>query len=141
MIRCLHIALCMLLLSGCYKDEIDLDTLNDNPFDREYEGPSPFYDVQSSTEWVTLQGQQVQRQVITFRVNEELFLSPVAGYSVYVHEIGTSVSQVLQPDPPVSNRFKYYRIDQPLFGVPVCLEARLGNNQSTAGASTICATL
>jgi hypothetical protein len=141
MIKCLHIALCMLLLSGCYKDEIDLDSLNDNPFDRDYKGPAPFYDVQTSTEWVTIQGQQVQRQVITFRVNEELFLSPVSNYAVHVQEIGTSASQLVQSDPPGSNRFKYYRLGQPLFGVPVCLEARLANNQSIAGANTICATL
>ena len=40
---------------------------------------------------------------------------------------------------PGGNLFKYQR--QPVPGQQVCLELRLSNNLSTAGAETICVTL
>jgi hypothetical protein len=140
--RGLYILLGALLITGCYKDEIDLESLNNNPFDRDYQGPAVFVSQGTFMETVTIvypPPVQVQMQVIEFRVREELFLADNVAYSVQVVDQENGTTHLLNPDPPGSDKFKYYR--SPVPGVPVCVELRLANNQSTAGAETICETL
>lgn len=138
--KTLHILFGVLLLSGCYKDDINLDELNNNPFDRDYEGPAMFELIGTYVELVTISGSTVQQQVIEFRVREENFLSP-ASYSVHLKDPALGTSHLLQPDPPLSDHFKYYRLAAVAEGQEICLELRLSNNQSTAGMEVICATL
>lgn len=137
--RTAHIAmLLMLSLSACYKDEVDVAALNNNPFDGDYSGPAVFALDDTFLQTVSIGGSTIVYQVITFHVNEELFLSP-AVYSVTLRDLQAEATEVLNPVPAGSNTFQYLR--EPASGVTICLELRLTNNQSTAGAETICATL
>ena len=138
--KILTLLLGSILLSSCYKDDVDIEKLNNNPFDRDYEGPAVFELIGTYVEVVTIEEQNVSFQVIEFRVKEELFLSP-ASYSVQVTDPALDDQVLLQPDPPLSDRFKYYRPAAPAFGQPICIDLRLSNNQSAAGRETICATL
>ncbi len=134
-----HIALLVLFaLSSCSKDEVDVTTLNNNPFDPEYAGPAVFALDDTFLQTVNIGGNNIVYQIITFHVNEDLFLSPSV-YSVTLKDLEADVTQVLNPVPSGSNTFQYLR--EPAPGISVCLELRLTNNQSTAGAETICATL
>ncbi len=138
--KILALVLCSILLAGCYKDDIDIEKLNNNPFDRDYVGPPVFELIGTYVEEVTQNETTTLQQVIEFRVKEELFLSP-SSYSVYVLDQAINDRLVVQPDPPLSDRFKYYRIAAPAFGQEVCIEVSLWNDQSVAGSETICATL
>lgn len=138
--KIIHIVLASLLLTACYKDEIDVEKLKDNPFDRDYEGPAIFELIGTYVELVTIGGSTVQQQVIEFRVREELFLAP-ASYSVHLKDLGVGTNHMLQPNPPLSDRFKYYRLAEWAEGQEVCVELKLSNNQSTARMEVICATL
>jgi hypothetical protein len=132
------VLLSTLLLGGCYKDEIDIASLNTNPFDRDYQGPAVFQLVGTYTEVVNINGVNALRQVVEFTVREDLFLQPTT-YSVYVREQGAATGEFIAPEPPGSNIFRYKRAPQP--GVQLCLELRLANNFTTAGAEVVCATL
>ena len=126
------------VLVGCYKDEVDVDTLRNNPFDRDYDGPAVFEAVGTYTQQVSTGQGNVLYQVIEFRVREDLFLAP-ATYGVLVKDLLSGVEEPATPLTPGGNIFKYQR--QPVPGQQVCLELRLTNNLSTAGAETICVTL
>ena len=77
----------MLLMSACYKDDLDPAQLTNNPFDPEYVGENVFVSEGTYTETVFVpQIGNVLRQVIAFRVRSELFLSDVT-YSVRVHDL------------------------------------------------------
>jgi hypothetical protein len=136
MMRYAHILLGMLLLTSCYKDEVDIDALNYNPFDRDYEGPAMFEFVSTYQQAVTIGGVPTVRQIIEFRVREDRFLEP-AVYSVHVTEQGgLPQGEYLSPDPPGTNIFKHITGVNP--GATVCLELRLANNLSVAGAEVMC---
>lgn len=127
-----------LLIGGCYKDEVDVSRLTNNPFDPQYVGPPVFEGQGTSLQQVNIGGATVLYQIIAFRVRSELFLSP-ATYGVEVRDQQSGQVQVLSPDPPGSDQFRYRRA--PLPGQPVCVELRLSNDQSTARAETLCVTL
>lgn len=127
------------LLSGCYKDNVDVSELNTNPFDRDYEGPAVFEFEETFLQTVNIGGTNILYQIIVFRVKEELFLSP-ASYSVQLRDLqNEDPNATATPVSPGSARFRYQRAPAP--GQQVCLELRLANNQSAARAETICATL
>lgn len=128
----------LLSLSGCYKDALDDRLPTDNPFDREYDGPTVFVSEGTYTQVTNIGPVSVLRQVIAFRVRSELFLSPTP-YSVQVRDLQSGVTELLNADPPGSDNFKFFR--EPAPGQSICLELRLSNNQSAAGPTTICATL
>lgn len=127
-----------LLSGGCFKDDVDVARLTNNPFDPEYTGPPVFEGQGTSLQQVSIGGSTVLYQVIAFRVRSELFLAP-ASYGVEVRDQQSGQVLNLSPDPPGSDQFRYRRA--PLPGQPVCLELRLSNDQSTARAETLCATL
>jgi hypothetical protein len=130
----------MLLLSACYKDDLDPARLTNNPFDPEYVGENVFVSEGTFTETVFIpQIGTVVRQVIAFRVRSELFLSD-ATYSVRVHDLENGQTILLDADPPGGDSFKYYKQNL-VIGSPVCLELRLSNNLSAARAEEICVTL
>lgn len=139
MMRFLSILIGAALLTSCYKDEVDLAGMTNNPFDRDYDGPARFTLIGTYVETVDLGPGQSEQQVIEFEVHEEHFLQPTS-YFVHVTEQGTGITELL-PSQAGSDRLKYYRISPPAFGVPICIELRLSNNGSNAGAETICATL
>ena len=129
----------LVLLSGCYKDNVDPAKLNNNPFDRDYVGENIFIYQQTYTQIVNIGGSNVVYQVIEFRVREELFLAPAA-YTVRVRDLqNEDPNASATPEAPGSNVFRYLRA--PAQGQQICLELRLANNENTAGPQTICATL
>jgi hypothetical protein len=130
----------MLLMSACYKDDLDPAQLTNNPFDQEYVGENVFVSEGTYTETVFVpQIGNVLRQVIAFRVRSELFLSDVT-YSVRVHDLENDQTILMDADPPGGDSFKYYKQNL-VIGTPVCLELRLSNNLSAARAEEICVTL
>lgn len=135
--RYLPILAACFLLTGCYKDEVDLATLNNNPFDPEYQGPAVF--ASEGTWQVVIQagGNSVVMQDIGFRVNEDLFLAP-ATYSVAVKDLYSGIGSEAAPTSE-PGRWIYRR--GPLPGQEVCIELRLMNSTSTARPETICVTL
>ncbi len=135
----LHIIAMLLLLSGCYKDEIDLEGMKNNPFDRDYQGPAVIELVGTYVESTTIAGAPAQQQVIEFRVREELFLTP-SPYALHVVEHGVNATYTLSPVTPGSDRFKYYRLGA-ITADPVCVDVALTNNGSFATPYTICASL
>jgi hypothetical protein len=138
MMRLLHLIAVVSMLSGCGK-EVDTASLNNNPFDPDYSGPSVY---ELDTTYVTttvINGVPLSLQTIAFMVKEELLLSDVA-YSVQVKDIAEDFITVVDPNPPNSNHFTYSR-PAAMVGVPVCLELRLYNNLSAARADRLCATL
>jgi hypothetical protein len=138
--KLLHITVLLLatFLVGCYKDDVDVEALRNNPFDRDYDGPAVFEAIGTYTQQVSTGQGNVLYQVIEFRVREDLFLAP-ATYGVRVTDLLSDMEADATPLNPGGNLFKYQR--QPVPGQQVCLELRLSNNLSTAGAETICVTL
>ena len=136
--RCSWLA-ALLVFLGCGKGELDPGTLNNNPFDPDYNGPAVFELDTTYAEPVVVGGSTLIYQAIIFRVKEELFLSPAA-YSVKMTDQLNDFTTVLEPNPSNSDRFKYLR-SEPLPNIAVCLELRLFNNLSAARAEQICATL
>jgi hypothetical protein len=133
----------LLGLTGCRKDDVQIAALNTNPFDADYAGADVF--VPEGTELVveSIPGVgTISRQVIRFRVRNELFLSAQQGrpYSVRVVDEAAGVSLFLDQPGPGEHRFTYSR-SEPSPGVPVCIELRLANNFSVARPETICVTL
>ena len=138
MMRLLQLTAIALLFLGCGK-EVDPASLDNNPFDPDYSGPSVF---EVDTTYVTttvVNGVPLSLQTIAFVVKEELLLSDAA-YSVQVKDIAEDFITVVDPNPPNSNRFTYSRPGAQV-GVPVCLDLRLYNNLSAARADRLCATL
>ncbi|MBL0128882.1 MAG: hypothetical protein IPP83_15815 [Flavobacteriales bacterium] len=133
------VLIAVLALASCGKGELDPDTLTNNPFDPDYDGPAVFALDTTYLEVVSIPGATLLNQAIVFHAKAELFLSD-ASYSVKVVDRISGMSFTLDPNPANSDRFKYVR-SEPVIGAPVCLELRLFNNQSAARAEQICATL
>lgn len=128
-----------MLATGCYKDELDVATLDNNPFDPAYTGPPVFEAIGTYLETTTIPGLgTITRQVFEFRVRNELFLSP-ASYSVQVLDLTNNIVSVVDQSAPGVHILKYYRLGDP--APQLCVELRLRNNFSTAGAETLCADL
>ena len=137
-----HILLALLLLpllvSSCYKDEVDIATLNNNPFDPGYVGPNVFSFDTTYTE--PIQGTGGIRQVFQFKVNSSLFLAP-QDYAVYIEDdLLPPADPYVYQVPPGSDVLRYYRL---VFqqGQEVCLRMRLSNNYHEGRAETVCGTL
>lgn len=129
----------LLLISGCYKDSLDVAKLNNNPFDRDYVGEAIFEYDTTFLQTVNIGGSNVVYQVIEFRVREELFLAPAA-YTVKVRDLQSgNPNATATPIAPGSDKYRYQRA--PAAGQEVCLELRLSNNENAASAEVICATL
>jgi len=131
------IPMLLLVLASCHKDDVDIARLSDNPFDPDYEGPLLFLMGDPYVE--SPPGSPLSYQVFPFTVREDLLLAP-ATYRVRVGDTGRGTSELLSPNPPGSNSFKYYR-PGPEPGQEICLELRLSNNENDARPETTCATL
>lgn len=126
-----------LLLAGCYKDELDVSTLNNNPFDPGFTGPAVFA---FDSTWVEpIPGTGGFRQVFQFTVNSSLFLAPQA-YNVFVEDPLAGTSTYLSQFPAGSDILRYYRLEFEL-GQEVCLGLSLSNNFHTGRPETVCGTL
>jgi hypothetical protein len=129
-----------LFLAGCRKDDVSIASLNNNPFDADFTGEDLF--VSEGTELIVepIPGiGAVSRQVIRFRVRNELFLPGQAGrpYSVRVVDRSTGGTTYLDQAGPGDHRFTYL-LAEPVPAEQVCLELRLANNFSVARPETIC---
>jgi hypothetical protein len=136
--RFAYLLLALPLFTGCYKDELDVTALNNNPFDPGYEGPNVFHF--DSTYVETVQAPTpYNRQVFRFHVDEALFLTPQDGYQVQVRDLGSGVTQILGLSQPTANSFTYFKIDY----APgeLCLEVALNNGLYSARKETICGIL
>ena len=131
-------ACCLLLLSGCYKDEVDVASLNNNPFDPGYTGPNVFsFD---TTYIEPIPGTAESRQVFQFKVNSSLFLAP-QDYAVYVEDdLLPPMDPYVYQVPPGNDVLRYYR-NEIVFGQEVCLRLSLSNNYHQGRAETVCGTL
>ena len=128
-----------LVLSGCYKDDLEPSTWTNNPFDPGYTGPAVFtYDTTYIGSFGVPPNVFIQ-QVVEFHVNSALFLAPNA-YQVRVKDLTNGQSVLLGQYPVGSDVFKYTKLDF-LPGQEVCLEVALSNANSDGRPETICATL
>ncbi len=129
---------CLFLVSGCYKDEVDLAALNNNPFDPGYTGPNVFSFDTTFTE--SIPGTGGFRQVFQFKVNSALFLEP-QDYAVYVEDdLLPPAEPYVYQLPPGNDVLRYYRLEfQP--GQEVCLRLSLSNNYHQGRPETVCGTL
>lgn len=135
----LHLLCIALLALACGKGELDPDSLQGNPFDPAYDGPAVFVADSAFIVIVPVGTVPTPFQAIAFHVREELFTAP-AEYSVHLVDRHNGVVQVLEPNPPNSNNFRYIK-GEPLPGVSVCLELSLYNNLSASRPEEICVTL
>lgn len=126
------------LASSCLKDEVDVSTLNNNPFDPGFVGPPVF--AFDTTYIEPIPGTGGVRQVFQFKVNSSLFLEPQA-YSVYVEDdLLPPTDPYVHQVPPGSDVLRYYRLEfEP--GQEVCLRLSLSNNYHQGRPETVCGTL
>ncbi len=132
-------ALCLVCTTGCYKDEVDVSTMNNNPFDPGYVGPNVF---SFDTTFVEIVNgpPTFMRQVFQFKVNSALFLAPQA-YSVYVEDdLLPPAEPYVHQLPPGSDVLRYYRLEYQQ-GQELCLRLRLSNNFHNGRPETVCGTL
>lgn len=127
----------LVFASGCYKDEVDIATLNNNPFDPGFTGPNVFSFDTTYTEQIP--GIGAFRQVFQFKVNSALFLRPQA-YDVFVVDPLASSSTTVHQVPAGSDVLRYYRLEYTV-GQEVCLQLSLSNNTHEGRAETVCGTL
>lgn len=133
---CVAIGICLLALTGCGKQKIDIDTLTNNPFDPDYAGPPLFELADSRTVTYTVDGQVYYDLEVDIRVREDLFLSPVPDYEVYVTATGV-LPEVFTGDPLFS-----YTITDVGLGSVICRDLALRRSQGGQGASnSVCATV
>lgn len=139
---CGTMALLVILLLGgtsCYKNDLDVAELTNNPFDADYSGAAIF-----SFEEVVNEAQPVPpggtAQYVVFRVNSALFLENTS-YQVKVRDLVTGDEDLVGQVPVGSDVLRYQR-DTVQFGAgEVCLELRLSNNLSYGRSETICGPL
>ncbi|MCB0793883.1 MAG: hypothetical protein KDB88_04030 [Flavobacteriales bacterium] len=135
--RALYMIGLLMLCSGCYKDEVVIAELNNNPFDPDYVGAMLF-----TLDTVLLEPAPAPpggvRHAMKFSVNSSRFLTPTS-YQVYVKDLVTGDESFLGQFPLGSDSFTYYRSE--ISGDEVCLELRLANELSVGRAETVCGTL
>lgn len=129
----------LLVLSGCYKDDLDPATWTNNPFDPAYNGPAVFSVDTTFIEQGGAPPNVFIRQVVRFRVNSALFLAPNA-YQVRVKDLDNGQSVLLGQYPPGNDVWEYTKLDFTI-GQELCLEVALSNELSDGRRETICATL
>jgi hypothetical protein len=137
----------LVLLTGCYKDDLAPSAWTNNPFDPDYTGTSVFHFDTTYIETVGAPPASITRQVVQFSVNSGLFLAPNE-YQVRVRDLQYAVDSDPNNDDPVllpqypagSDVWRYTKLDF-TFGQELCLEVRLANNFHYARPETICATL
>lgn len=131
--------LCGLCLPSCYKDELEVAELTNNPFDADYNGEAVF-----TFEEVVNEPQPVPpggtAQYVVFRVNSSLFLESTS-YQVKVRDLTTGSETYVGQTPVGSDLLRYKRDTLELGTGEVCLELRLSNNLSTGRPETICGPL
>ncbi len=130
-----------ILLAGCYKDNVDVPTLNTNVYDPDYQGPAILEFVSQSTTIITVSGVPVDTmQTITVRVHEELFTSN-AQVALHGHSITTSEDAETSGWIPVhmaQDRTLDFHHAQ--LGTNYCYVCALRVQQSPAKTYTFCAT-
>lgn len=128
----------LVLLVACKKDEIDLDTLNSNPFDIAYTGPAIFsfvtertlpYQVDSSNVGVKLE--------VDVRVNTSTFPRPTSYTVQYTLPNGLRVNV---PSADLQDDLFTMTLLDVVAGTEYCFFPRLGNNGSYSVGNTVCGT-
>jgi len=129
----------LLAVSGCYKDDLEPSTWTNNPFDPAYTGAAVFSVDTTYLDLIGAPPTVVTVQVVEFRVNSALFLSPNA-YEVRVKDLDNGQQVLLGQYPVGSDVFRYTKFDF-TFGQELCLEVALSNALTDGRPETICATL
>lgn len=141
--RPIHLALLflplLLALSGCYKDKTDVAAWTNNPFDRDYTGPSVFSVDTTYIEVINAPPTVITRQVVQFHVNSSLFLANKA-YQVRVRDLDNGQTTLMSQFTPGTDTWRFTKLDFTI-GQELCLEVRLSNDLSDGRPDTICATL
>ena len=123
------------LLSACKKDEIDLATLNTNPFDADYAGAPLFTFLSSETVVVVVNGTPQRNLNAQVRVNTELF-GRATTYQVGVdQESGSGI-----PSNAIPNGLLTISRGNVQPGQEVCWSLRVGNGGAYGGGNRVCAT-
>lgn len=137
--RKLALGLIALLVGACGKGELDPASLNNNPFDPDYNGTAVFVLDTTFQRTINIGGTPLQQQVIGFHARQELFLNDQR-YSVLVEDPAYNLDDVIEPTTGGGHAFEYVRLGAQV-GIPVCIRVSLYNDQRAARAEEICATL
>lgn len=122
------------ILSGCYKDEVDLAALTTNPFDPGYTGPAFIAVTNESTQQVA---PNVYNQVLEIAVDHGI-LQPAASYKLLVTDLNNDTATELQQTAPGSNTFTYTNNSVAL-GVEYCYTISVLVQFSTTRNEGFCA--
>lgn len=97
-------------LSGCMKDELDLDALTYNPLDPDYTGPA-LVELVSDTTIIVVWGNQVLDTIVgqTINVRSDL-LEPGTDWDLYVTLVNTGEVFDYSSDTPPSNDRWYFHV-------------------------------
>lgn len=132
----------ILLLTSCYKDEVDIASLTTNPFDADYGGQSAIVFDSTYLDAIVIGSPPTTINVQVVQVHvEEALLPAGAVYKLRFDDPDVSDAADVLPDPGTSV-FRYFRMEAaPEPGVEKCFGVALLNDHSTAREETICCTL
>ena len=129
----------LLLFSGCYKDELDVAALTNNPFDPDYSGPAVFVFDTTFVETVDA-FPPYQQQVFRFTVRHDLFLADVGTYRVRVKDLDNGEVRELMQTAAGSHAIEFNKYDFTV-GEQLCLEVAFISDLTEGRRETICGTL
>lgn len=130
----LLLALVAALLAGCSKHELDITSLNTNPFDADYAGPAVFTLIDASNAVEVVNGVPVRVLTIRVQVHTEYF-GRATTYIVAASEFGDI------PSSNIPNGVLTLRVLNVEPGDVECTELRLKNDGAVGAGNTICATV
>lgn len=123
------------LSTSCVKDDLDLATLNNNPFDPEYVGPAVFVADSTWTDVLNLGGTLQRRVLINARVRTDLFLRTTT-YRWRYRAVGTDMWSEFIYNQPTRTMV----MPNVVIGQSYCWEFQLANLGSIGASNTLCAT-
>lgn len=118
----IYIFMCAMLLLGCFKDEVDIDSLNFNPYDPIYEGwyDTTFVEPIFDSTLVIQVSPPDYRQTVRMRVRNDLFPAPIFYYAYYRALPDTAWLPLVV----INNEFAHLRFDV-TWGDEYCYDYKL----------------
>lgn len=136
--RIIKMLLLLMVFSGCLKDDTEISSLNTNPLDPDYTGPSYITVVRSQAEVIGT-APPIQSHAMDVEVNSSVFPAGT-DYRLNVKNLTTGTETQLIASPPGSDFFTYNHDDINL-GQEYCYEFSVWVNFSIGRADTFCDTL
>jgi|JI10StandDraft_1071094.scaffolds.fasta_scaffold173088_2 hypothetical protein len=125
-------------LGSCKKDEIDLASLNTNPFDADYVGTPIFTFVSATTTSGVVNGVPVNILNVDVQVHTELF-GRQTPYIVRTVNSNTGAETMITSGSMVDDRFTV-RANGVQPGAVHCWNLQVGNANSFGGGNQVCGT-